>query len=245
MRSLLIVEVRNTLFKLGNELVAESFLLLDDCVGLRHAWLTLFLFEEQKVSFQLILLGLDLGKLRADMGKFDFSGNLGQNILDLRLTARSYLHRLRIRVVNFILTYVTVDDNLTWRDIVVVVITGGRLGRLDFATDGILAFSCHLLPQTWVKLLHLRLLKLIKPVFRIEDAVREIMDVHDGGRLIDRGVLPATLTAYSLISFEILEIEYASQLCKVMTLGQISVPSCFRSKSRRGLQALLFDPELW
>ena len=93
--------------------------------------------------------------------------------------------------------------------------------------------------------MHLRLLKLIKPVFWVEDAIREVVDVHDGGRLIDRGVLPATLTAYSLISFEILEIEYASQLCKVMTLGQISVPSCFRSKSRRGLQALLFDPELW
>ena len=96
--SLLTIKVRDTLFKLRNELVTESILFLNDRVGLWHARLLLFLFEEQKVSLQLILLCLDLRKLGSKLGKFGFVRDLGQllvvNVLDLRLAGRSYLHRL-------------------------------------------------------------------------------------------------------------------------------------------------------
>ena len=107
---------------------------------------------------------------------------------------------------------------------------------LYFAANGVFA---HGLQTASVKLLHLRLLKLVESALRIEHAVGEVMDVDDGVGHVDRRVLPSTLTAHS-ITFE---IEHPTQLCKVMTFGQVPVPSCLRSKSWRSLQALLFDPE--
>ena len=107
---------------------------------------------------------------------------------------------------------------------------------LYFAANGV--FALRLQPAS-VKLLHLRLLKLVEPALWIEHAVGEVMDVDDRVGHVDRGVLPSALTAHS-ITFE---IKHPTQLCKVITFGQVPVPSCLRSKSWWSLQALLFDPE--